>query len=185
MRKSRRPPTNTRPPRVSARINEQIGTREVRLIGEEGEQLGVMPADEARAYAYERELDLVEVAATAEPPVCRVMDYGKWRFEEERTTRANRRNQVHVTFKEVRLRPKIGDHDYGWKRDRAVEFLEDGSKVKLVVQFRGREREHPERGRALLERMVDDVKELGHAEGAPTFEGRNMMMVLTPNGTRS
>ena len=185
MRKSRRPPTNTRPPRVSARINEQIGTREVRLIGEEGEQLGVMPADEARAYAYARDLDLVEVAATAEPPVCRVMDYGKWRFEEERTTRANRRNQVHVTFKEVRLRPKIGDHDYGWKRDRAVEFLEDGSKVKLVVQFRGREREHPERGRALLERMVDDVKELGHAEGAPTFEGRNMMMVLTPNGTRS
>jgi translation initiation factor IF-3 len=169
---------------VSARINEQIGTREVRLIGEEGEQLGVMPADEARAYAYARELDLVEVAATAEPPVCRVMDYGKWRFEEERTTRANRRNQVHVTFKEVRLRPKIGDHDYGWKRDRAVEFLEDGSKVKLVVQFRGREREHPERGRALLERMVDDVKELGHAEGAPTFEGRNMMMVLTPNGSR-
>jgi len=185
MRKSRRPPTNTRPPRVSARINEQIGTREVRLIGEEGEQLGVMPADEARAYAYARELDLVEVAATAEPPVCRVMDYGKWRFEEERTTRANRRNQVHVTFKEVRLRPKIGDHDYGWKRDRAVGFLEDGSKVKLVVQFRGREREHPERCRALLERMVDDVKELGHAEGAPTFEGRNMMMVLTPNGSRS
>jgi translation initiation factor IF-3 len=170
---------------VTARINEQIGTREVRLIGEEGEQLGVMPADEARAYAYARELDLVEVAATAEPPVCRVMDYGKWRFEEERTTRANRRNQVHVTFKEVRLRPKIGDHDYGWKRDRAVEFLEDGSKVKLVVQFRGREREHPERGRALLERMVDDVKELGHAEGGPIFEGRNMMMVLAPNGSHS
>jgi translation initiation factor IF-3 len=96
MRKSRRPPTNTRPPKVSARTNEQIGEREVRLIGAEGEQLGVMSAEEARAYAYARELDLVEVAATAEPPVCRVMDYGKWRFEEERSMRASRRNQVHV-----------------------------------------------------------------------------------------
>jgi len=185
MRKSRRPPTNMRPPRVSARINEQIGVREVRLIGDEGEQLGVMPTDEARAYAAARDLDLVEVAASAEPPVCRVMDYGKWRFEEERSTRASRRNQVHVSFKEVRLRPKIGDHDYSWKRDRAVEFLGDGSKVKLVVQFRGREREHPERGRALLDRMAGDVQELGHAEGAATFEGRNMMLVLAPNGPKS
>ena len=184
-KKRRRPPTNTRPPAVTARINEQIDAREVRLIGEEGEQLGVMPADEARAYAHARDLDLVEVAAGAEPPVCRVMDYGKWRFEADRTARAGRRNQVHVSFKEVRLRPKIGDHDYGWKRDRAVEFLEDGSKVKLVVQFRGREREHPERGRALLDRMADDVQELGHAEGAPTFEGRSMTMVLAPNGART
>jgi translation initiation factor IF-3 len=184
VRKSRRPPTNLRPPRVSARINEQIGDGEVRLIGSEGEQLGVMAAEEARAHAYALDLDLVEVAAGAEPPVCRVMDYGKWRFEAERSTRASRRNQVHVSFKEVRLRPKIGDHDYAWKRDRAVEFLGDGSKVKLVVQFRGREREHPERGRALLERMVDDVQELGHAEGAPTFEGRNMMMVLAPNAAQ-
>lgn len=185
MKRSRRPPTNTRPPGVSARSNEQINAREVRLIGEAGEQLGVMAADEARAYAYARELDLVEVAATAQPPVCRVMDYGKWRFEEERQARASRRNQVHVTFKEVRLRPKIGDHDYGWKRDRAVEFLQDGSKVKLVVQFRGREREHPERGRVLLDRMAEDVRELGQAEGAPTFEGRNMTVILTPNGARS
>ena len=185
MRKSRRPPTNTRPPRVSARSNEQISAREVRLIGEAGEQLGVMPADEARAYAYARELDLVEVAASADPPVCRVMDYGKWRFEEERSARANRRNQVHVSFKEVRLRPKIGDHDYGWKRDRALEFLQDGAKVKLVVQFRGREREHPERGRVLLDRMAEDVRELGQAEGSPTFEGRNITVILTPNGTKT
>ena len=185
MRKSRRrPPTNTRAPGVSARINEQIGARQVRLIGEAGEQLGVLTADEARAYAYARDLDLVEVAAAAEPPVCRVLDYGKWRFEHERSARASRRNQVHVSFKEVQLRPRIGDHDYGWKRDRAVEFLRRGSKVKLVVLFRGREREHPERGRALLDRMVEDVRELGHAEGAPTFEGRSMTVILTPNGSR-
>ena len=183
-KKRRRPPTNTRPPRVTARINEQIDAREVRLIGEAGEQLGVMAADEARTYAYELGLDLVEIAATAEPPVCRAMDYGKWRFEEERSARASRRNQVHVSFKEVQLRPKIGDHDYGWKRDRATEFLQHGSKVKLVVLFRGREREHPERGRVLLERMAEDVKELGHAEGAATFEGRSMTMILAPNGSR-
>ena len=183
-KKRRRPPTNTRPPRVTARINEQIDAREVRLIGETGEQLGIRAADEARAYAYDLGLDLVEVAAAAEPPVCRAMDYGKWRFEEERSERASRRNQVHVSFKEVRLRPKIGDHDYGWKRDRAVEFLQHGSKVKLVVLFRGREREHPERGRALLDRMADDVSELGHAEGAPTFEGRSMTMILAPTGAR-
>jgi len=169
---------------VSTKINDEIGAREVRLIGAEGEQLGIRSADEARAYAYARELDLVEVAGAVEPPVCRVMDYGKWRYEEERKARASRRNQVHVSFKEVRLRPKIGDHDYSWKRDRAVEFLGDGSKVKLVVQFRGREREHPERGRALLDRMVGDVQELGHAEGAATFEGRNMMLVLAPNGQK-
>ena len=184
-KKRRRPPTNTRPHGVSARINEQIDAREVRLIGEAGEQLGIQAADEARAYAYARDLDLVEVAAGAEPPVCRVMDYGKWRFEEERSARASRRNQVHVSFKEVRLRPRIGDHDYGWKRDRALEFLEHGSKVKLVVLFRGREREHPERGRLLLDRMADDVKELGHAEGAPMFEGRSMTVILAPNGSRS
>lgn len=169
-----------RTPRVSAKINDQIGAPEVRLIGSEGEQLGVKSADDAREYAYARELDLVEVSAAADPPVCRVMDYGKWRYEEERKGRASRRNQVHVSFKEVRLRPRIGQHDYEWKRDRAAEFLRQRSKVKLVVLFRGREREHPDRGRALLERMADDVKDVGHAEGAAVFEGRSMTMVLAP-----
>ncbi len=183
-KKRRRPPTNMRAPAVSARRNDQIDAVEVRLIGAEGEQLGIRTADEARAYAYERDLDLVEVAAAAEPPVCRAMDYGKWRFETERSARVSRRNQVHVSFKEVRLRPKIGDHDYRWKRDRAVEFLQHGWKVKLVVLFRGREQEHPERGRALLDRMCEDVRELGHAEGSPALEGRSMTMVLTPNGPR-
>ena len=169
-----------RTPRVSAKINDQIVAHEVRLVGSEGEQLGVMSADDAREVAYARDLDLVEVAAAADPPVCRVMDYGKWRYEEERKARASRRNQVHVSFKEVRLRPRIGEHDYEWKRDRALEFLQQRSKVKLVVLFRGREREHPDRGRALLERMADDVKEVGHAEGAAVFEGRSMTMVLAP-----
>ncbi len=174
-----------RTPRVSAKINDQIGAREVRLIGEEGEQLGIRSADEAREYAYARDLDLVEVAGAVDPPVCRVMDYGKWRYEEERKARANRKNQVHVSFKEVRLRPKISEHDYGWKRNRTIEFLQGRSKVKLVVLFRGREREHPERGRALLQRMADDVKDVGHTEGTAIFEGRSMTLVIAPNGPRS
>jgi translation initiation factor IF-3 len=179
-----RPFDRTPTPKAAARINEQIDARDVRLIGVDGEQLGIRSADAARAYAYERDLDLVEVAAGADPPVCRVMDYGKWRYEEERKARANRRNQVHVTFKEVRLRPKIGEHDYAWKRDRAATFLRQRSRVKLVVLFRGREREHPERGRALLQRLADDVQELGVAEGAATFEGRSMTMILAPRAVR-
>jgi translation initiation factor IF-3 len=181
----RAPRTIDRTPKVTAKINDQISARNVRLVGIDGEQLGIRPADEARDYAYARELDLVEVAAAADPPVCRVMDYGKWRYEEERKARASRRNQVHVSFKEVRLRPKIGDHDYEWKRNRTIEFLSHRSKVKLVVLFRGREREHPERGRALLERLVDDVKEVGHAEGTAILEGRSMTLVIAPNGPHS
>jgi translation initiation factor IF-3 len=169
---------------VSAKINDQITAREVRLVGPEGEQLGIRSADEARDHAYARDLDLVEVAAGSDPPVCRVMDYGKWRYEEERRARANRRNQTHVSFKEVRLRPKTGEHDFAWKRDRAAEFLRERSKVKLVVLFRGREREHPERGRALLDRMAAELAEVGTAEGAAAFEGRSMTMVLAPKGVR-
>ena len=169
-----------RTPRVSAKINDQITAREVRLVGSEGEPLGVRTADDARAYADERDLDLVEVASSSTPPVCKVMDYGKWRYEEERRLRASRRNRTSVSFKEVRLRPRIGEHDYEWKRDRAAEFLRQRSKVKVVVLFRGREREHPERGRALLDRMAADVAALGAAEGVPAFEGRTMTLVLAP-----
>ena len=180
MRRARKPGAVAQVRRVTARINEQIGARPVRLVAEDGRQLGVMAADEARAYAYERGLDLVEVAAASEPPVCRVLDYGKWRYEEERKLRASRRNQVHVTFKEVRLRPRIGRHDYEWKRDRALEFLRSGSKVKAVVLFRGREREHPERGRELIDRLAADVDEFGRLEGTPVFESRTMTAVLAP-----
>lgn len=149
-------------------------------MAEDGSQLGVMAADDARAYAYEHDLDLVEVAADSDPPVCRAMDYGRWRYEEERRLRQSRRNQVHVSLKEVRLRPKIASHDYEWKRNQALDFLKDGSKVKAIVFFRGREREHPERGRALIDRLAADIGEAGKLEGAPVFESRTMTAVFAP-----
>jgi translation initiation factor IF-3 len=180
LRKARKPGAAPQARRVTARVNNQIRNTTVRLVAEDGRQLGVMSADDARAYAEERELDLVEVAAGSDPPVCRVLDYGKWRYEQERKLRAGRKNQVHVSFKEVRLRPRIGAHDYEWKRDRALEFLRAGSKVKAVVLFRGREREHPERGRELIERLSSDVAEVGRLEGTPLFEGRSMTAVLAP-----
>jgi translation initiation factor IF-3 len=166
------------------RINDEIRTAHVRVIAENGEQLGVRPIEEARAYAYGRDLDLVQMPGNADPPVCRVVDYGKWRYEEERRRKAARKNQVHVSFKEVRLRPKISAHDYAWKRNNAVAFLRGGSKVKAVVLFRGREREHPERGRELLRRLTEDVGEVGKPEGTPSFEGRTMTLVLAPSEAR-
>ncbi len=184
MRKARKRGAVAQDRRVTARINEQIGNPAVRLIAEDGRQLGVMSADEARTYAYALELDLVEIAATADPPVCRVLDYGKWRYEEERRLREARRNQVHISLKEVQLRPKIGSHDYAWKRDRALGFLRDGSKVKAVVIFRGREREHPERGRDLIARLAEDLKEAGQLEGMPVAEGRTMTAVISPTAAR-
>lgn len=184
MRKARKRGAVAQDRRVTARINEQIGNGPVRLVAEDGRQLGVMNAEEARGYASERDLDLVEVAANAVPPVCRVLDYGRWRYEEERKLRAARRNQVHVSLKEVQLRPRIGSHDYAWKRDRALEFLRNGAKVKTVVMFRGREREHPERGRELIARLAEDVKDVGRLEGMPVAEGRTMTAVFSPTAVR-
>ncbi len=184
MRKARKRGAVAQNRRVTARINEQIGDQPVRLLAEDGSQVGIMRSEEARAYAYGLDLDLVEVAANADPPVCRALDYGKWRYGEERKLRAALRNQVHVSLKEVQLRPKIGSHDYAWKRDRALEFLRDGSKVKAVVMFRGREREHPERGRDLIARLAEDVKEVGRLEGMPVAEGRTMTAVITPTAVR-
>jgi len=180
VRRARKPGRPAQVRRVTARINEQLGTGPVRLVAEDGSQLGVMVADDARVYAYERGLDLVEVAAASDPPVCRVMDYGKWRYEEERKLRQSRRNQVHVAFKEVRLRPRIGAHDYEWKRNQALDFLKAGAKVKAIVFFRGREREHPERGRALIDRLAVDVAEFGKLESTPVFESRTMTAVFAP-----
>ena len=180
MRRARKPGRPAQVRRVTARINEQIGAGPVRLVAEDGSQLGVMTADDARARAYERGLDLVEVAAASDPPVCRVMDYGKWRYEEERRLRESRRNQVHVSLKEVRLRPKIAMHDYEWKRNQAIGFLQGGSKVKAIVFFRGREREHPERGRVLIDRLAGDVGDVGKLVGTPVAEGRTMTAVFAP-----
>jgi translation initiation factor IF-3 len=180
VRRARKPGRPAQVRRVTARINEQIGAGPVRLVADDGSQLGVMSADDARAHAYERGFDLVEVAAASDPPVCRAMDYGKWRYEEERKLRQARRNQAHVSLKEVRLRPKIAAHDYEWKRNQALHFLEEGAKVKAIVFFRGREREHPERGRALIDRLAADVGEVGKLENAPVFESRTMTAVFAP-----
>jgi translation initiation factor IF-3 len=149
-------------------------------VDDDGTQLGVRALDEARAYAEEKGLDLVEVAAAADPPVCRVMDYAKFRYREEQKAKQSRKNRTQISLKEIRLRPKIGVHDYGWKKRRLVEFLEARSKVKVVLLLRGRERDHPERGRALLERLALEVTELGQVEAAPMLEGRSMIMVLAP-----
>jgi translation initiation factor IF-3 len=180
VRRARKPGRPAQVRRVTARINEQIGDGPVRLVADDGSQLGVMSADDARAHAYEHGLDLVEVAAASDPPVCRAMDYGKWRYEEERKLRQARRNQVHVSLKEVRLRPKIAVHDYEWKRNQALDFLRSGSKVKAIVFFRGREREHPERGRELIDRLAVDVDKFGKLEGTPVFESRTMTAVFAP-----
>jgi len=152
----------------------------VRLIDENGEQLGVKQTDEAREYAYGKGLDLVEVAAQADPPVVRVMDYGKYRYEQEQKAKAARKNQTQIHVKEIKLRPKIGQHDYETKKGHVERFLNQRAKVKVTIMFRGREREHPDRGRDLLMRLADEVKELGSIETQPLLEGRNMTMVLAP-----
>lgn len=163
-------------------MNEQIGAAKVRVVDDEGTQIGVMTRAEALAHAESVGLDLVEIAADADPPVCRVIDYGRWRYDEERRLRVAQRNQQHGGPKEVRLRPRISTHDYAWKRDQAVEFLRSRDSVKVVVFFRGREREHPEAGRLLLARLAEDVREFGHMQGREAFEGRTMTVILTPNG---
>jgi translation initiation factor IF-3 len=152
----------------------------VRLIDENGEQLGIKTTDEAREYAYSRNLDLVEVAAQADPPVCRVMDYGKYRYELEQKAKLARKHQTQINVKEIKLRPKIGTHDYETKRGHVERFLNQRAKVKVTIMFRGREREHPDRGRDLLMRLAEDVKEIGTIETQPLLEGRNMTMVLGP-----
>jgi translation initiation factor IF-3 len=152
----------------------------VRLIGAEGEQLGVKGTDEAREYAYGKGLDLVEVAAQADPPVAKVMDYGKYRYELEQKAKAARKNQTQIHVKEIKLRPKIGIHDYETKKGHVVRFLNQRAKVKVTIMFRGREREHPDRGRDLLMRLAEDVREIGTIETQPLLEGRNMTMVMGP-----
>jgi len=155
----------------------------VRLIGEDGQQLGIKTTDEAREYAYGKNLDLVEVAAQADPPVARVMDYGKYRYELEQKAKLARKHQTQIHVKEIKLRPKIGIHDYETKKGHVERFLNQRAKVKVTIMFRGREREHPDRGRDLLMRLADDVKEIGLIETQPLLEGRNMTMVLGPTKT--
>ncbi len=169
-----------RAPVPQARINEMIRAPKVRLIGENGEQLGIKESDEAREYAWGKNLDLVEVAAQADPPVAKVMDYGKYRYEQEQKAKLARKHQVSINVKEIKLRPKIGIHDYNTKKGHVERFLNQRAKVKVTIMFRGRETTHPERGRDLLMRLAEDVKEIGQVESPPLLDGRNMVMILGP-----
>jgi translation initiation factor IF-3 len=170
-----------RPPeRDPTRINERIRVPEVRLIGEDGEQVGVVPTEQALEYARERDLDLVEVAAEARPPVCRVLDYSKYKYEQEQKAKAARKHQKNVTVREMKLRPKIAQNDYETKKGHVERFLRNQDKVKITIMFRGRETTHPERGEQLLMRLADDVAELGQIEQHPNLDGRNMTMLLGP-----
>jgi len=170
----------SRPVIPHSRINEDIRAPQVRLVDEKGGQLGVKPIKEALEYAHGKDLDLVEVAAQADPPVARVMDYGKYRYEQEQKAKLARKHQISINVKEIKLRPKIGDHDYETKKGHVVRFLNQRAKVKVTIMFRGRETSHPERGRDLLMRLAEDVKEIGAVESPPLLDGRNMVMMLGP-----
>jgi translation initiation factor IF-3 len=180
LRPRRGPQEPPRRPEPQTRINEAIRVPRVRLIGEAGQQLGIKTTAEARTYADSKGLDLVEVAAQADPPVAKVMDYGKYRYEQEQKAKQARKNQTQIHVKEIKLRPKIGIHDYETKKGHVTRFLNQRAKVKVTIMFRGREREHPDRGRDLLMRLAEDVKEIGAIETQPLLEGRNMTMVLGP-----
>jgi translation initiation factor IF-3 len=169
-----------RAPVPQARINEMIRAPKVRLVDDDGSQIGVKDTNEAREYAWGKNLDLVEVAAQADPPVAKVMDYGKYRYEQEQKAKLARKHQVSVNVKEIKLRPKIGIHDYNTKKGHVQRFLNQRAKVKVTIMFRGREQAHPERGRDLLMRLAEDVKEIGQIESPPLQDGRNMIMVLGP-----
>ncbi|WP_422673491.1 translation initiation factor IF-3 [Bailinhaonella thermotolerans] len=167
------------------RINDRIRVPEVRLVGPNGEQVGIVPIGDALKLAQEADLDLVEVAATARPPVCKLMDYGKFKYESAMKAREARRNQAHTVIKEIKLRPKIDPHDYETKKGHVVRFLKAGDKVKVTIMFRGREQSRPELGFRLLQRLAEDVKELGFVESAPKQDGRNMIMVIGPHKKKS
>ena len=163
------------------RINDRIRVPEVRLVGPAGEQVGIVAIHEALRLAQENDLDLVEVAPMARPPVCKLMDYGKFKYEAAQKARESRKNQVLTVIKEMKLRPKIDPHDYETKKGHVVRFLKAGDKVKITIMFRGREQSRPELGFRLLQRLGEDVQELGFVEAAPKQDGRNMIMVLAPH----
>jgi translation initiation factor IF-3 len=162
------------------RINEKIRADMVRLIGPDGEQVGIVGIQEALNYADKLNLDLVEVAPMANPPVCKVMDYGKYRYEQEQKAKEARKRQTTISIKEIKLRPKIDDHDFETKKGHVERFLKKGDKVKLTIMFRGRELVHPHLGERLLRRMADDLAAIGEIESEPNLDGRNMVMMLTP-----
>jgi translation initiation factor IF-3 len=171
-----------RPPeRDTTRINERIRVPEVRLIDDEGKQIGVMKTADALAFAQERELDLVEVAPEARPPVCRVLDYSKYKYEQAQKVKQARKHQQQITVREIKFRPKIAEHDYDTKKHHVERFLRHKDKVKVTIMFRGREVTHPERGTAILDRLAEELSELGVVEQRPMQEGRNMTMMMAPS----
>jgi len=167
------------------RINERIHANEVRLVGPAGEQVGIVRVEDALRLARESDLDLVEVAPMARPPVAKLMDYGKFKYEAAQKARESRRNQTNTVIKEMKLRPKIDSHDYETKKGHVVRFLKAGDKVKITIMFRGREQSRPELGFNLLKKLADDVAEDGFVESAPKQDGRNMLMVLSPTRKKS
>jgi translation initiation factor IF-3 len=171
-----------RPPeRDQTRINDRIRVPEVRLIGVDGKQVGIVRTDDALRYAQERDLDLVEVAPDARPPVTRVLDYSKYRYEQSQKQKAARKHQQQVTIREIKFRPKIAQNDYDTKKGHVTRFLRGKDKVKITIMFRGREVTHPERGTALLDKLAGELSDIAVVEQAPVQDGRNMTMLLAPS----
>lgn len=162
------------------RINDRIRIKEVRVISPDGTQLGIMPIEQALQTAYSQNLDLVEVAPEARPPVCRIMDYGKYRYEQSKKAREAKKKQTIIELKEIKLRPKTEEHDFQFKARHAERFLKEGNKAKITMMFRGREMIRMDRGKALLDRFVEALKEVAVVEQAPKIEGRNMTLILAP-----
>ena len=162
------------------RLNDEITTRECRLIDFDGNQMGVYPTAQAQRIADDMNLDLVEIAPNADPPVCRIMDYGKFKYDQAIKAKQARKNQNKIEIKEMKFRPKIDVGDYTTKKKHVLRFLEAGNKVKITIMFRGREMAHPEQGLTILERLADDLKDVAVIESQPKMEGRNMHMVIAP-----
>ena len=169
---------------MTYQINEEIKDKEIRLIGEDGAQLGIMPSSEAFAIAVEKELDLVKISPGSNPPVCRIMDYGKYRFEQAKRDKEARRNQHIVEIKEIRMSPSIGVNDFNVKLKNGQKFLKDGDRLKVTVRFRGREMAHTNIGEELLKKFADECAEFGTVDKNAKLEGRHMSMFLTPKVTK-
>ena len=168
------------PERDTTRINERIRVPEVRLIDEDGQQVGIMRTQDALRRAQERDLDLVEVAADAKPPVCRILDYSKYKYEKAQKAKSARKHQQQINVREIKFRPKIAQHDYDTKKGHVTRFLKARDKVKVTIMFRGREMAHPERGEMILNRLAEDLADLAIVEQRPQQDGRNMTMMLGP-----
>jgi translation initiation factor IF-3 len=175
-----RPPLNLTPTREGPRINEEIGVVRVRLVDQRGQMVGVVGRNEALTMAANAGLDLVEIAPNADPPVCKILDFGKYKYEEQKKKNEARKKQKVIEVKEIKLRPGIDDHDYEVKRRSMVKFIEEGDKVKVTMRFRGRELAHQELGMDVLMRVRDDLDEIAKIEQMPRMEGRQMTMVVSP-----